>query len=195
MIDDDTAPIRKLWSRRFGGAPERQNKWLRAALDPAHSVAGHVAVLASREEIVGFGLLDVGSRAYTRQYLGLDELDLSLPLGDRNGILHMYCVRADWEGYGIGSALYGRHLRVLAERNVPRGVGISWHRPDAERDSRMLFEKWGFRATATVERYYERTSPRKRCPACGGACSCTATLYTRRIEPSNERKDEDLHHS
>lgn len=182
LTPGDTRSVRRLWSHRFGGARAVQEKWMEAALTPTHPVAGFVAEAAPSEDVVGFALLDVAGRDHTRQYLGLDVLDLSPPIDDRNGLFHMCCVRADWEGHGIGSAFYRRRLRVLADRSVPRAFGISWHRPHPSRDSRMLFEKWGFEAFATVERYYARTDSRKHCPACGGVCTCTASLYTRTIE-------------
>lgn len=180
ITPDDVAPVRRLWDRRFGGAPATQSQWLEAALDPTHSVSGFVAEVPTSDALAGFALLDVAGRGYTRQYLGLDVLDLSPPLADQNGLFHLCCVKAEWEGRGIGSAFYRRRLHTLAEQGVTHVFGISWHRPTDMRDSRMLFEKWGFEAFATVERYYERTNPRKHCPTCGGPCRCTASLYARR---------------
>lgn len=170
--------VQHLWADRFGGRSSTQQSWIDAALASQHSAMGFVAAHRDENDVVGFALLEVGGRSYTRQYLGLDTLALTLPLEDRNGIFHMCCVRADWEGMGIGSAFYARRLHALSERNVSRTVGIAWHRPHSV-DSRRLFEKWGFRSVATIERYYARTESRPNCPDCGGPCTCTATLYAR----------------
>lgn len=178
----DAEAVQQLWAARFGGAPSTQQRWIEAALHPDHSATAHVATAETEDLILGFGILDVADRSYTGDYLGLEVLELAPPLHDRNGLLHMYCVRTGWEGNGIGTALYGLHLDLLAERDVPRAFGIAWHRPDGPPDSRMLFEKWEFTAFATVERYYARTEPRPNCPACGGDCTCTASLYTHPID-------------
>lgn len=181
----DAASVQQLWSVRFGGASSTQGNWIDAALSPAHSAAGFVAVAPSDETIVGISFLDVGDREYTDQYLGLGVLDLVVPLADRNGIFHLSCVRADWESRGIGSAFYERRLEVLADRNVPRAFGIAWHR-SAPFDSRVLFEKHNFTQLATVEHYYTRTGTRPNCPACTDTCTCTASLYTRPLASSQQ---------
>ncbi|MFB6273958.1 MAG: GNAT family N-acetyltransferase [Salinibacter sp.] len=181
MTSPDTEAVRTLWADRFGGDPATRQKWIDAILDSDHSATALVAVSSGDGAVVGFGIFEIGGRDYTRSYLGLVPLDLHVPLVDRNGLFHMCCVRADWEGRGTGSALYRRRLQLLADREISRAFGISWHRPHTV-DSRVLFEKHGFTALATVERYYARTSPRLRCPDCEGECTCTATLYARRIE-------------
>jgi len=182
----DAPSVQRLWTARFGGAPSTQKKWIDAALTPSHTAVGMVAVVPPDDEIVGGSFLDVGSREYTHRYLGLDVLDLTLPLADQNGIFHFSCVRADWEGRGIGSAFYERRLKILNERAVPRAFGIAWHRP-APLDSRMLFEKYDFRRTATVERYYARTGARPHCPVCENQCTCTASLYVRTPGPNRRQ--------
>jgi predicted N-acetyltransferase YhbS len=174
----DARAVKRLWSERFGGDPATQQHWIDAALDNGHSAAGFVAVHES--EVVGTAFMDVGSRAYTRQYLGLDVLDLEPPLADQNGIFHLSCVREDMEGRGIGSAFYERRLNELASRSVLRAYGISWHRPHTV-DSRALFEKYGFTSVATIDHYYCRTDERPHCPHCEDNCTCTASLYTRSI--------------
>jgi predicted N-acetyltransferase YhbS len=174
----DTDVAKQLWTARFGGAPSTQQNWMAAALDASHTAFGLVAVAPQADEIVGVSFLDVGRRAYTRQYLGLDALDLAPSLADRNGIFHLSCVRGDWENRGIGAAFYERRLAMLASRDVSRAFGIAWHRP-APVDSRVLFEKFGFTCLATIERYYSRTGTRPTCPACSGACQCNASLYGR----------------
>lgn len=176
----DTAVVKRLWSDRFGGDPETQKSWIGAALDASHSVAGLVADAAPADEIIGLSFLDVADRAYVREYLGLDVLDLRAALADRNGVFHLSCVRSDWEGCGVGSAFYERRLALLRKRNVPRAVGIAWHRPHTV-DSRVLFEKYGFSLLATVDHYYAQTGERPHCPKCDGPCSCTASLYSRAI--------------
>ena len=166
-----------LWANRFGGAPDTRRKWIEAALDPVHSAAGLVAV-APNDAVVGISFLEVGNRRYVHRYLGLDTLDLDVSLAPRNGLLHLTCVRTDWENRGIGTAFYERRLERLADRGVSRVFGIAWHRP-APVGSRVLFEKHDFTRIATIERYYARTSRRPHCPACGGTCTCTASLYGR----------------
>ena len=183
----DAPAVQQLWDDRFGGDPSTQKNWMGAALNPTHSAVGLVAVAAPDDEIVGLSFLDVGDRAYTRQYLGLDVLDLHLPLADANGIFHLSCVRADWEGQGIGSAFYDRRLAVLADREVSRAFGIAWHR-HAPTDSRVLFRKYEFTRLATIDRYYSRTSTRPNCPACTEACTCTASLYGRPVEKPAVRR-------
>lgn len=176
----DADPVQRLWSERFGGAASTQQNWIEAALNPAHSAVGLVAVDASTDAIVGLSFLDVGDRDYTHRYLSLDALDLDPPLADRNGVFHLSCVRSDWEGRGVGSAFYEHRLAVLRERSVLRAVGIAWHRPHTV-DSRVLFENYGFTRLATVERYYDRFDERPHCPDCGSSCTCTASLYLRSI--------------
>jgi GNAT superfamily N-acetyltransferase len=179
----DAPAVRNLWTSRFGGDPSTQTNWMEAALDPSHTAAGFVAV-TSDDTIVGTSFLDVGHREYTHGYLGLDALDLDVPLADRNGIFHLSCVQADWEGRGIGSAFYERRLSVLAAREVPQAFGIAWHRPAAV-DSRALFEKYGFAKLATVERYYARTGTRPHCPLCEDTCMCPASVYGRSVPLPN----------
>lgn len=179
----DAPAVQQLWDDRFGGDPSTQKNWMEAALNPTHSAVGLVAVAASDDELVGLSFLDVGDRAYTRQYLGLDVLDLHLPLADANGIFHLSCVHADWEGRGIGSAFYERRLEVLANRDIDRAFGIAWHRPRHPVDSRLLFEKFGFTCLVTVDEYYLNTDPRPNCPQCSGSCTCAASLYARDLAP------------
>jgi len=181
----DTDEVRCLWARRFGGDPETRRTWLDVILDPGHTATAFVAEAAEAPTVVGMGVLEVGRRGYARQYLGVDALDLDVSLAARNGFFHLCCVRADWEGRGVGSALHARRLRALAERRVPRVFGVAWHRPHTV-DSRVLFDKHGFTALATVPRYYARTTPRLHCPDCGGFCTCTATLYGRPVPGPGE---------
>jgi ribosomal protein S18 acetylase RimI-like enzyme len=189
----DPPAVHRLWADRFGGRPERIAAWIDAALNPQAQTTGHVAV-PSREDrsspIVGFGILEIAVRDYTLDYLGVNDLDLDpdldLDVADTNGLLHMVCVDRDWEGRGIATMLYRRHLRLLRERNVRRAYGISWHRPQREgADSRVVFEKTGFHAVATVADFYARTSPRTNCPDCGGPCRCTASIYEKRLAAAN----------
>lgn len=183
MRKDDAPAVKRLWSERFGGDPTTQQNWIDAALDDGHSAAGFVAVRGPDGEVVGTSFMDVGSRAYTRQYLGLDVLDLEPPLTDENGIFHLSCVREDMEGRGIGSAFYERRLAEMVDRGVRQAFGIAWHRPHTV-DSRALFEKYGFERLVTVETYYMRTGDRPHCPDCTGPCRCTASLFVRPLEPN-----------
>lgn len=177
---EDTDAVRRLWDARFGGVASTQTNWLEAALDAAHSAAAFVATHRSDAEVLGVSVLDVGARAYTRRYLGLDVLDLEVPLADRNGVFHLSCVRAAWEGRGLGTALFERRLAALDRRDVPRAVGVAWHRPERV-DSRVLFDKHNFAHLATVDRFYSRTGRRPHCPVCDDACACTASLHARSL--------------
>jgi GNAT superfamily N-acetyltransferase len=180
MVASDAEVVQTLWKDRFGGDASTRQSWVDAALDPDRSATGTVAVPSEHGPVVAFGFLEIGDDAYARRYLSLDPLGLAPPLAAQNGMLHLYCVRPDWEGQGIGTALYARHLRILAERTIPLAFGIAWHRPHTV-DSRVLFEKHGFRRLDTVKRYYDRFEERSRCPDCGANCSCTASLYTRKV--------------
>lgn len=183
LAQADAASVRQLWTIRFGGEPTTQQNWIDAALSPTHTALGLVAVASRTDEIIGTSFLDVGSREYTRQYLGLDILDVKVPLANRNGIFHLSCVRADWDRQGIGSAFYERRFDVLTDRGVPRAFGVSWHR-SAPVDSRVLFEKYQFTHLATIERFYSRTGTRPNCPVCMGSCTCPASLYGRPVDCS-----------
>jgi len=176
----DVDPINTLWKTRFGGNATTRQKWINAALDPTRSAEALVAAAADTQAVVGFGILEVGDQDYTRHYLGLDALDLDAPLADRNGLFHMCCVDTEWEGQGVGTALHDQRLQQLRKQDVSRAFGIAWHRSDAV-DSRVLFEKHDFDVVATVDQYYKRTTPRPDCPDCDGPCSCSATLYVRRL--------------
>lgn len=180
MYASDTSTVKALWADRFGEKPSTQENWINAALSATHSVAGFVALDQSEDEILGVSFLEVGDREYTEEYLGLDTLDVSVPLRDQNGIFHLSCVRKAVEGCGIGSAFYERRLRELAHREVSHAVGIAWHRSQTV-DSRVLFEKYDFICHATVEQYYERVGRRPHCPDCDDVCSCTASLYGRSL--------------
>ena len=173
----DATPVQRLWATRFGGDPSTRQKWIAAALDPSHSAAGFVAV-GPDDGVVGTAFLDVGDSDYTRQYLGLDTLDLDVRLASRNGLFHFCCVQSDWEGRGVGSAFYERRLERLTGQGVPRAFGVAWHRPSAP-DSRALFEKYGFTRLMSVDRYYARVGRRPQCPVCGDECTCDASLYGR----------------
>jgi ribosomal protein S18 acetylase RimI-like enzyme len=182
LAASDADAVQRLWNRRFGGDAARQRRWIEAALNPDHTATAAVASPSNSSTVVAFGLLEVGGVAYTRRYLSLDSLGLEPSLAPQNGLLHMYCVRREWSGWGIGTALYAHHLQDLSTRDVPRAFGIAWHRPHTT-DSRALFEKYSFRCLSTVEAYYGRFERRHHCPDCGGRCSCTASLYARSVMP------------
>lgn len=181
----DQPAVHRLWADRFGGRPDRIAGWIDAALNPQAQTTGYVAVPNRKgrsPSLVGFGILEIALRDYTLDYLGGNDLDLDIDVADTNGLLHMVCVDRDWEGRGIATMLYRRHLRHLRELDVRRAYGISWHRPQREgADSRVVFEKTGFRAVATVQEFYARTSPRTDCPDCGGTCHCTGSIYEKSL--------------
>lgn len=181
MTAPDADAVQRLWSHRFGGDDSTQENWIAAALRATHSAVGLVAVDQATGDVVGLSFLDVADAAFTRQYLGLAALDISLDLAEQNGIFHLSCVHPGWEGRGIGSTFYERRFTELASRNVSHAYGLAWHRPHTV-DSRALFEKWDFTSLAVVERYYSRTGERPHCPDCDDACTCTASIYTRRVD-------------
>jgi len=182
LVASDADAVQRLWRRRFGGDAVTQRRWIEAAFNPDHTATATVASLSKSNAVVAFGLLEVAGVAYTRRYLSLDPLGLEPTLAPQNGIFHMYCVRREWSGRGIGTALYAHHLQDLARRDISRAFGLAWHRPHTT-DSRALFEKHSFRCLATVEAYYGRFERRPQCPDCGGTCSCTASLYARSVPP------------
>lgn len=180
MRPEDAAAVRRLWNARFGGVASTQTNWLEAALDATRSAAAFVAAHRSDDEVLGVSVLEVGRRAYARRYLGLDVLDLEVPLADQNGVFHLSCVRSAWEGRGLGTALFERRLAALHRRDVPRAVGVAWHRPGRV-DGRVLFDNHGFSCLAAVADFYSRTGRRPNCPACDEICTCTASLYVRSL--------------
>lgn len=177
----------RLWRTEFGAPADTVQSWLSAAINPRFATAGFAAVPtdahpanddADGPALVGLGITEIGRRRYTREYLGLDVLDVDLDLHARNGIFHLCVVAPAWRRCGVATALYRHRLNDLAARGMQRIVGISWNRTHAP-DSRALFDAYGFRRVATVRRFYARTTPRKRCPDCGGACLCTASIHVR----------------
>lgn len=185
LQDLDVDAALRLWQASFGAPRATAQSWIRAALDPRYRTSGLVAVEEGR--VVGLAITEVGSRDYTRSYLGLDALGLQVPLDDRNGIFHLCVVAPAWRRQGIAAGLYERRLASLSASRVRRAVGISWNRAHAP-DSRALFDAHGFERLATVERYYARTRPRHQCPDCGGFCICTASLHLHTSLPPPPRR-------
>jgi ribosomal protein S18 acetylase RimI-like enzyme len=181
----DRAAIQDLWLERFGGTRETVTRWVDAAFDDRYRTEVHVAGPGEGglSRVVGFGMFEVGDRPYTRDYLGLEAIEATVDLAPRNGIMHMYCVRRDWEGRGVATGLYARHLARFATAGLRRAVGISWERSGQQvPGSRFLFEKFGFERHGPFDRFYERVGGRENCPDCGGRCSCPASVYTKRLE-------------
>jgi ribosomal protein S18 acetylase RimI-like enzyme len=181
----DHAALRSLWLDRFGGRREAVDRWIEAAFDDRYQTTAHVASTGdpTAPEIVGFGMFEIGDRAYTREYLGLESVEAAVDLAPRNGIMHMYCVRRDWENRGIATRLYARHLRCFVTAGLDRAVGISWERSnEAASCSRFLFEKFGFGRHGPFDRFYDRVGRRENCPDCGDRCFCPASVYTKRLE-------------
>lgn len=178
---DDFDAAKRLWRTRFGAPEEKVQKWLDAACNERYRTSADVAVSGSDDDagdVIGIGVLEIGSADYTRSYVGLEETGLDAPVDGLSGLMHMYCVDETWEGRGVGTALFRTHLQRLREKDVARAYGISWHRPHRDgADSRAVFEKLGFDCLGTYERFYQRTSPRSYCPDCGGDCTCTASIY------------------
>lgn len=176
FCDDDLSVVRALWHTHFGASDRIVDSWIDAVCNDRYAARGWVAV--AHDAVVGFVITDVGDRAHSRSYLGLDALNVTLNLPSPSGIIHMCVVDAAWRGQGIGSALYARSLSDFHARGVASVVGVSWHR-DGSPDSRALFEAHGFSCVATVPRYYSRASERLHCPDCSGSCTCTASIYHR----------------
>lgn len=174
---DDFDAAKRLWQERFGAPEEKVRKWFGAARNDRYRTTADVAV-SDAGDVVGVGVLEVGSADYTASYLGLEETGLDAPVDGLSGIMHMYCVDEGWEGRGVATALFQTHLDRLDATDVARAYGISWHRPRRDgADSRAVFEKLEFDCLGTYERFYQRTSPRSQCPDCDGECTCTASIY------------------
>lgn len=176
MEEQHTDRVVELWDRRFGAVEEYTDEWIADSLEEGKPTEAFVAVNGGY--VLGFGIATFSTPDYVRDYVDLDVFDRPLP--DNCGVLHILCVDEKYEGRGIGTELVKARLRWLAVEGCEAVFGISWHRED-HRDSRALFEKFGFDAVETVEEYYRKSQGRAPCPDCGEGCLCDATIYRREL--------------
>lgn len=168
-------PSRELWRTRFGGTETHTENWLHdAQVDVDRPTQGYAAVDGGR--LAGFGIATIGGPDYIEDYVGVA---VDVEPWSTTGVLHILVVASDYEGQGVGSQLVAHRLRWLdSVANAEGAIGVSWHRENY-RDSRPLFEKFGFSAVATVDEYYARLDGPCPCVDCESSCRCDATIYRR----------------
>lgn len=181
LEDQHVERAHHLWETRFGAPEDHAAEWLAdARLDADSTAQGFVASVGGY--VVGFGIAAACSQEYIQNYLD----PASVETWDTTGLLHILVVDKAYEGRGIGSQLVEARLRWLSAVTEADGVvGVSWHRDDY-RDSRVLFEKYGFEPAQTIEEYYAKLDGETPCPDCEGEgeCYCDATVYRRPL-PQN----------
>lgn len=167
-----------LWRKRFGVVEEHAEEWLANGCRTSDKpTQGFVAI--NDNDIIGFGIAAVTPRDYAQDYLNPADVDV----WERTGVLHILAVEGRSENQGVGSQLVAARLQWLATQTDAQGVvGLAWHR-DNHKDSRVLFEKYGFDAIETVSEYYNQIEGETPCPDCepAGECYCDATAYRRSL--------------
>lgn len=186
-IEGDHVPrVKTLWKHRFGAPDDLINNWIADVLEEGKPTEGFVAVDGGN--VLGFGIATIAGPDYVQEYIGHPDIDFTG--WPKTGILHMLCVDKRHESRGIGSQLVEQRLRWLAAEGVDGVVGISWHR-DEYRDSRPLFEKYGFEPVAAIENYYEESHGEPHCVDCDGGCQCDATIYACPLNQDTHRSRGD----
>jgi GNAT superfamily N-acetyltransferase len=177
MEEQHVETAARLWKTRFGATPDNMKAWFRDVLAEGKPTEGFVA--SDGGNVLGFGIATICGPDYVEDYIG--HPDVGFEGWEKTGLLHIIAVDEDHEGRGLGSELVEARLRWLTAEGVDGIFGVSWHRDD-HRDSRELFEKYGFEPVATVESYYaEMDNPETECVDCDGVCECDATIYAQEV--------------
>lgn len=186
MDQRHTEQVRNLWRSRFGGEESHMDEWIQDGLISADtSEFGVVAVRNTR--VVGFGICTQAGPDYAQDYVG-DAVDIQP--WKKTGVVHINVVRRDCENQGIGSKLMAHRLEHLKMIGADGVIGVSWHRED-HKDSRPLFEKFGFEAIETVKQYYAQLDGEVPCADCDGSCHCDATIYRREFDAADTATESD----
>jgi len=174
MHESHTDEVRDLWRRRFGADEQIMEQWVAdGCIEVEEPTQGFVAV--DRTKVVAFGIATVAGAEYVREYL---SVDVDVDPWEPTGVLHILVTHEDYEGRGLGSELVTTRLKWIQSTGADGVIGVSWHRED-HRDSRPLFEKFGFEAVATIEEYYTHLEGYVECVDCEESCTCDATIYRR----------------
>lgn len=177
----DRPAVRRIWDTEYGFYEANEDELNAACAESDNNYTqGFVAKDKSTNEIIGFGIVYATNPESASEYFS-GILDREFP--DWTVVLHIGCVRSDWQGYGIGTQLFNKRLKWGKRNEANEFVGISWLRDqEKQAGSEILFEKFGFERLATVEHYYERFFDDSYCPDCGEPCTCSAAFYRRNEE-------------
>lgn len=178
--------VKTLWKTRFGADDEMMENWIEDVLAEGQPTEGFVA--SDGGNVLGFGIAAVSGPDYVEEYLNHPEV--SADAWPKTGILHILCVDKDHESRGIGSRLVEARLRwLVGVENVDGVLGVSWNREN-HRDSRPLFRKYGFAATAHADDFYKRAFGEVPCVDCDDICTCGATVFVRSFEERNSQSGD-----
>jgi ribosomal protein S18 acetylase RimI-like enzyme len=174
MARADVEQVREVWRDRWGEFGDDDDEWLHTSLDSDEATKTFVAVDGGR--VLGFVTVTIGGPDYVGGYFEAASMSEHAVDDDRNGVIHMLCVRAGSEGEGLGTRLLNVGQLSLTNAACERLFAVSWRR-ESHRDSHTLFERAGFEPVATIEHHYR--GHRDNCPDCDEACECSATFYVR----------------
>ena len=164
-----------LLSQQLGAGLYRQ-EWL---LEDAANPAARVWVVG-RPRIAGAAVARLLATADGDYYgaFGPAAMDLFAGAG-KVGSFEAFAVEPDARGRGLGSRLVSVSLDWMRERGCGAAITLSW-RSGRDGASAGVFRRLGMREGLTIERFYYEESLRDgwTCPACGGPCRCSATLFT-----------------
>jgi GNAT superfamily N-acetyltransferase len=171
------AAAERLLNRELGTGLYTPATLLADAADPTALV-----LLAGREQLAGAAvgrLLERGDTAYYERF-GPAVAEL---FAGRVGSLEALAVEPAFRHQGLGRLLTVARLGWMREAGCRAAVAVSWlsGRPDA---SAPVLSGLGFAEGRTVERFYFDESVRDgwACPVCGGPCTCSARLYSLRLD-------------
>jgi len=161
-----------LLSRELGDGLYRPD-WL---LEDAASSAAGVWVAGSPP--VGSAVARLLTPADSSYYWTFGPPALEL-FRDDVGSFEALAVDSAHRRHGLGSRLTAATLDWMRERGCDWAVTVSW-RSGREGESAGMFRRLGMTEGPTVEKFYLEESLRDgwACPACGGPCTCSATLFT-----------------